>query len=85
MKNTATGFVTHSKERMYIVGRKKTIRHSDKILEIQSANDIEVSDVEAKVCIKELGAYLWIHSVKDSPSVQSLGHCAMNLVILIRG
>ena len=32
-----------------------------------------VSGTQAKVCIKELDACLWIHLVKDSPSVPSLG------------
>ena len=42
-------------------------------LDFQIANDIVVSDTHAKVYINELGASLWIHVVKDSPSVLSLG------------
>ena len=42
-------------------------------LDFQIANDIVVSNTHAKVYINELGASLWIHVVKDSPSVLSLG------------
>ena len=52
---------------------KKTTRQSNNILDVQTARSIVVSDTQAKVCIKELDAYLWIHLVKDSPSVPSLG------------
>ena len=38
-----------------------------------TASGIVVSDTQAKVYIEELGAYLWVHLVKDSPSVLSLG------------
>ena len=59
-KNTATSLAIRSKEKMYIVG-------------CSASNCIVVSDTHAKVYIKELGAYLWIHLVKDSPSVPQLG------------
>ena len=52
---------------------KKTTRQSNNILEIQTARGIVVSDTQAKVCIKELDAYLWIRLVKDSPLVPSFG------------
>ena len=52
---------------------KKTTRQSNNILDIQTARCIVVSDTQTKVCIKELDAYPWIHLVKDSPSVPSLG------------
>ena len=65
--------------------KEKTIRQSSTVLVIQTANRIVVSDTQAKVHIKELGAYLWIHLVKDSPSVYHWEDYAMNLVILIRG
>ena len=52
---------------------RKTIRLSNTIRDIQTANGIVVSDTEAKVYIKELGAYLGVHLVKDSPAVLSLG------------
>ena len=66
---------------------KKTIRPSSEILDIQTASGIVVSDTQAKVYIKELGAYPRIHLVNDCPSVLALGRedCAMNLVILLRG
>ena len=58
---------------------------SSTVLDNQIANSSVVSDTQAKVYIKELGAYLWIHLVKDSPSVLSLEDYSMNVVILIRG
>ena len=48
-------------------------RKSSKILDIRAANGNVVSDTRANVYIQELGAYLWSHLVKDSPSVLSLG------------
>ena len=45
--------------------KKKIIRHSSKILDIQTANGIVVSHTPAKVHIEELGACPWIHLVKD--------------------
>ena len=94
MKYTATGLAIHFKERMHIVDtgaslnrrEKKTVRQSSNILDIQTANGIVVLDTQAKVYIKELGSYPWIHLVKDSPSVLSRWEDhAINLVILIRG
>ena len=89
MKNTATGLAIHSNERVYTVDSgaslhtkglsslnekgKKTIRQSSKILNIQTACGVVVSDTQAKVFIKELGACMWVHLVRDSPSVLSLG------------
>ena len=66
---------------------KKTIRRSIKILDIQTANDIVVSVTQAKVYIKELGAYLCLHLVKASPSVLSLGRLCNELghIIILRG
>ena len=52
---------------------KQTIRQSSKILDNQTASGIVVSDTQAKVYNMELGAYLWTHLVKGSPSVLSLG------------
>ena len=52
---------------------KKTIRQSNTIRDIQTANGIVVSDTEAKVYIKELGAYLGVDLMKDSSAVLSLG------------
>ena len=85
MKNTATSFGDTFQKRFYVVDsgasehrmglssvnhtEKKTIRRPSSILDIQTANGIVVSDTQAKVYIKELGAYLWIHLVKDFPSV----------------
>ena len=81
VKNTATGLAMHSKERTYIVDsvaslhvmgfsspnhKKKIIRRSSKILDVQTANGIVVSHTPAKVHIEELGACPWIHLVKDS-------------------
>ena len=87
-KSTATGLATHSKERVYIVDsgsslhmmglsylnhkEKKSIRQSSNILDIQTASGIVVSDTQPKVYIKELGSYLWIYLVRDSPWVLSL-------------
>ena len=94
-KNTATGIVTHSKGRVYKVdsgaslhmmglsslnhNEKKTIRRSRTILDIQTASGVVVSDAQAKVYIKERGAYLWIHLVKDSPSVLLMGRLCNEL------
>ena len=52
---------------------KMTIRQSNKILDIPTASGIVVSDTQAKGYIKELGVHLWVHLVKDSPSLLSLG------------
>ena len=52
---------------LWIVNR--SIRQSSKILDIQTANGVVVSDTQATVYIKELGASLWVHLVEDSPSV----------------
>ena len=49
---------------------KKTIRQSSKILDIQTANDIVLSDTQAKGLHNN---YLWVHLVEDSPSVLSMG------------
>ena len=81
VKKTAIGLAMHSKERAYIVdsgaslhvmgfsspnhGEKKIIRRSSKILDIQTADGIVVSDTPAKVHIEELGACPWIHLVRD--------------------
>ena len=88
-KFTATGLAIPCKEGLYIVDsgaslqimglsslnhkEKNTIRRSSKILDIQTANGIVVSDTQAKVFILELGAYLRIQLVEDSASVLSLG------------
>ena len=72
-KDTATGLAIPSKGRVYMVDsgallhmmglsslnhkEKKTIRQSNTTRDIQTANGIVVSDTEAKVYIKELGAY----------------------------
>ena len=51
----------------------------EQILDVQTANGTVVSDTQAKVYIKESGAHLWIHLVKDSPSVLSLGKLCTEL------
>ena len=58
---------------------KKTIRLSSKIRDNQTANDIVVSDTQAKVCIKELDVYLRVYLVNDSPSVLSSGSLCNDL------
>ena len=94
-KNTATGLATQSKERMYFVDSgassllvglsslnhkvKKTIRQSSEGLDIQAASGIVVSDTQTKVYIEGLGAYQWLHLMKDSPSVLSLGRLCNEL------
>ena len=92
LMRTVNGLTIHTKETMYKVDsgaslhmmgipcgnnkEKNTIRRTNIILEIQTANDIVVSDTQAKVYIKELGAYPWVHSEEESPSLLSLGrHC----------
>ena len=88
-KFTATVLAIHSKERVYKVDcgasvhmmgvsspthkEKKTIRQACGILDLLTANGIVVSDTQAKVYIKELGACLWIHLVNDSLSVPPFG------------
>ena len=62
-----------------------SLNHNEKndstatILDIQTANDVLVSDMQSKVSIKELGAFLWIYSVRGSPSVLSLGRLCNEL------
>ena len=51
---------------------KNTIRQSSNIQHVQTANSIVVSDTSATVHVKELGAFLQVHRVEDSPSVPSL-------------
>ena len=59
---------------------KKTIRQSNKIVDIQTANCIVVSDRQTAVyTTKELGPYQLIHLVKDSPSALSLGRLCNDL------
>ena len=58
---------------------KKHIRPISKTVDIQTANGIVVSDTQAKVNIKERGAYLWVDLVKDSQSVLSLGRLCNEL------
>ena len=58
---------------------KKTPRQSNNILDVQIANSIMVSDTQANVYIKELGANLWEYLVEDSPSVPSLGRLCNEL------
>ena len=41
------------------------------MLDIQTANGIVVPDTQAKGYIRELGADLWVHVVKDVPLVLS--------------
>ena len=52
---------------------KKTIRQSSTNLDILIASGVVVSDTQAKVYIKELGAYLWVHLVENLPSMLSMG------------
>ena len=89
----------HSKERMYTVDsgasfhvmglsslnreEKKTIRQPRKILDIQTFNGIAVSDTQAKVYIRELGACLWTHLMKHSPSVAPCEFLRVPLQIVI--
>ena len=49
------------------------------MLDIRTGNGIVISDTQAKVHIKERGAYLWIHLVKDSPSVLLMGRLCNEL------
>ena len=58
---------------------KKTIRQSSATLHIQTVYGSVVSDTQAKVYIKEVGAYLLVHSVKDSLSVLLLGRLCNEL------
>ena len=60
---------------------KNTIRLSNKILGIQTATGIVVSDAQATVHIKGLGAYPCVYLVEDSPSVLSLGRLCNELVV----
>ena len=89
MKSQMHPELQYTKERMYFADcdaslymmglsslrhkENSTIRLSSNILDIQTANGIVVPDTQAKVYIKELGAYLWLHFVEDSPSVRSWG------------
>ena len=72
-------FVTYDGAVFFESQRKKTIRQSRTILDIQTASGVVVSDAQAKVYIKERGACLWVHLVKDSPSVLSLGRLCKEL------
>ena len=38
---------------------KNAFRNSSENLDVETTNDIVVSDTQARVYIKELGAYLW--------------------------
>ena len=58
---------------------KKTVRRSSKILDVETANCVVVSDTQAKVYIKENCAFLWVHLVFDSQSVLSLGRLCREL------
>ena len=85
----------HSKERVYTVDSgaslhmmelsslsnkgKRTVRLSSNILDVQTANGIVVSDSQAMVYIKELGADPWVHLEEDSPPVPSLGRLCNEL------
>ena len=75
-KNTANGLAIHAKERMYTIDsgawvhmmglsslnstEKKTIRRSNKILDVQTSKGIVVSDTQAKIYILEL-ALICVH------------------------
>ena len=84
----ANGLTIQTKARVYKIDRgaslhmmalpssnnkdKKTVRRSSKILVIQTANSIVVSDTQATVYIKEDCAFPWVHLVFDSQPVLSL-------------
>ena len=89
-KFTATDLSIHSIERMYIVDSGASL-HNDGII----VQKIRLFDSRAtfwkfrppvalwsqthELNIKELGACLWIHLVKDSPPVRSLGRLCNEL------
>ena len=93
-KYTATGLAIHSKERMYIVDsgaplhmmEVSSLNHRERRLFDSQANFwifrpplALCSQTQANVYIKELGACLWVHLVKGSPSVLSLGRLCNEL------
>ena len=100
-KNTATGFAKHSNARMYksrqwrlvthdgiivFEQKRKTVRRSSKVLVVQAAKwHIVVSDTQAKVHIKELGAHLCVHLWKIDRQCHRWEDYAMNLGFLLRG
>ena len=72
----------HSKERMYIVdsvASSHTMRLSSVNKKEKKTIRRSVTDAQAKVYSKDFGAYLWIHLVKDSPSVLTLGRLCNEL------
>ena len=48
---------------------KNNFRRSSKALKIQTANGMVTSDTHAKVYVRELGTFLWVYLVENSPSV----------------
>ena len=70
-KKTAAGLAIHSKEWVYLFD--SFFDGPNKILDIQTANGIVVSDTQVKVYTNDLDAYLWVHLVEDAPSALSLG------------
>ena len=51
---------------------KNTFRRLRQALKIQTANGMVTSDTHAKLYDRELGTFLWIYVVENSPSVLSL-------------
>ena len=72
-KNTVTSYAIHFKEKMYIVQSVASLcieEHCSTIKHNSGYSDgIVVSDTQAKVYIKQLEAYLWIHLVSLSTFV----------------
>ena len=62
----------HTEGRKVISRRKKNIRQTQNNLEIQTANGIVRCTKKARINIQELGNYLHVKLVEDSPSEVSL-------------
>ena len=52
---------------LWLTMRRRLFDSEAEFLIFRPSNDIVVSDTQAKVYIKELGAYQWTHLVKDAP------------------
>ena len=50
-------------------------------LKIQTANGMVTSDTHAKLYVRELGTFPWVHVVENSPSVLSLLRTQMEHII----
>ena len=80
-KNTANVLAIHSKERVYTVnsGASLFLMGLSSSINTEKKTVQTVSDKQAKACIKELGAYLFVHLVDDSLSVLLLGRLCIEL------